>query len=168
MRSQRVLLAMVVFGVAMVSARPAAAQAGTGVAAVGFSILHDSNVEQTATGVAFDVAYNFWSSGKTDVGAVFDLGFDKFDGCWEKAFDGGGRATFRAAKARPFVQFVAGRANCGGGDGVTTLQPGFGVDVPFSPMLNFRAQIDFRNLRYTGDSVNEQRFWFGVSAKLGK
>jgi hypothetical protein len=168
MRIQSLLAAMVVFVVAMVLARPADAQVGTGVVAAGISFLHDSNVGQTATGVAIDVAYDFWSSGQTDVGGVFDMGFDKFDGCWEKAFDGGGRVTFRGTKARPFGQFVVGRANCGGGSGVTTLQPGFGVDIPFAPMVNFRAQIDFRNLRYTSDSVNEQRFWFGVSANLGK
>jgi hypothetical protein len=167
MRIHRVLAAILVFVVTMVIARPAAAQAGTGEVAAGISFLHDGDVGQTAKGVAIDVAYNFLSSGTTDLAAVFDMGFDKFDGCWEKAFDGGARVAFRA-RVKPFAQFVVGRANCGSGSvGVTVLQPGFGVDVPFSPALNFRAQIDLRSLRYSGGNVNEQRFWFGISAKIG-
>jgi len=167
MRIHRVIVAMVVLVSVMAIASPATAQVGTGEVAAGISFLHDGDVGQTAKGVAIDVAYNFLSSGNTDLAAVFDMGFDKFDGCWEKAFDGGARIAFRAG-VKPFAQFVAGRATCGSGSvGVTVLQPGFGVDVPFSPALNFRAQIDLRSLRYTGSSVNEQRFWFGISAKIG-
>jgi hypothetical protein len=47
------------------------------------------------------------------------------------------------------------------------LQPGFGLDVVISRMLNFRGQIDFRSLGYT-PSYTEPRLWFGVSTSLGK
>ena len=148
-------------------ATPALAQPGPQVRiAGGLSFLHDGNAEQTAKGVAADVAFNF-VTGKVSVGAVGDVGFNSFDGCTEKSFAAGGRVTGNTPKVSPFGQFLIGRASCGGGGSETIWQPGFGVDVRINDVLDFRGQVDIRSLRFEDGSLNEQRFWFGVSIKIG-
>jgi hypothetical protein len=146
---------------------PALAQPGPAVrVAGGVSFLHDADAEQTAKGFAADVAFNF-VTGKVSVGAVGDVGVNKFDGCSEKSYSVGGRVTGNTPKVSPFGQFLIGKANCGGGDSETIWQPGFGVDVKLNDVVDFRGQFDIRVLRFIDGNINEQRFWFGVSIKIG-
>src|SRR5437868_4181711 len=89
MRILRLLATMcvvVVSGLTMF-ATPAAAQA-TGVVAAGISFVHEGRVKQTAPGVAIDGAINFPTTRRLVLGAVGDVGVNKFDGCTEKSFAG--------------------------------------------------------------------------------
>jgi len=148
-------------------ATPALAQPGPAVRiAGGLSFLRVSNAGQTAKGVAADVAFNF-VTGKVSVGAVGDVGVNSFAGCKEKSFAAGGRITGNTPTVSPFGQFLIGKANCGGGDSETIWQPGFGIDVKLNDVLDFRGQFDIRVLRFIDENINEQRFWFGVSIKIG-
>lgn len=145
-----------------VSAVPAAAQGTVG---VGLSFLHDDGA--TATGLMVDYSTAKPEAGKVAVGLVGDLGLNHFDGANVTSFLGGVRVAGMAGeKASVFGQFLIGAEHCCGSTDLA-FQPGVGVDIPLTPTLNFRFQLDFRTVRFAGNNFNEQRYTFGVSLPIG-
>ena len=91
---------------------------------------------------------------------------DKFDGATVTSYLGGIRVRGNLNdKIAPFGQFLVGAEHCCGST-ETTFQPGVGIDFAINPTLNFRAQVDFRTVRYAEDDLNSQRYTFGISIPL--
>jgi hypothetical protein len=138
------------------------------VVAAGISFLHDSG--GTAPGFAVDVAKSFVHNDRITIGGVGDFGLNHRDGLTLTSYAGGARVTFLIpdAKVRPFAQLLIGAEHCCGNTNFV-WSPGGGVDIPFTPKLSFRAQIDFRHVSLGNDlgGINEQRFWFGISMPIG-
>jgi hypothetical protein len=154
----------ILFGSALLlaTAAPVFAQGTVG---AGLSFLHDDGA--TATGFTIDYASVKPATDKATFGFVGDFGLNKFDGGTVTSYLGGVRVAIPGnAKVKPFAQFVLG-AEHAGGETDFALQPGAGVDFVVSPTLDVRVQIDFRNVRFDGGSVNGQRYTFGVAIPIG-
>ena len=139
---------------------PAAAQGQLG---AGISFLDSSS---TGAGVTVDYAYPIVPLTRGAVSVVGDFGLNRFDGATVTSYLAGLRVRGNLnSRVAPFGQFLVGAEHCCGST-ETALQPGFGVDFAITPTLNFRAQVDFRTVRYEGDDSNDQRYTFGVSLPL--
>lgn len=140
---------------------PAAAQGQLG---AGISFLHDSS--ETAPGFTVDYAYPIVPLTRGAIAVVGDFGLNKFDGATATSYLGGIRVRGNLNdKIAPFGQFLVGAEHCCGSTD-TTFQPGVGIDFAINPTLNFRAQVDFRTVRYPEDDLNSQRYTFGISIPL--
>jgi hypothetical protein len=137
---------------------------------VGVSFLYD-NEDDSATGAAVDVVQNFAVRSWLAIGAVGDFGIHRYsDGIVDinvTSFMGGVRFTsFAGNRVQPFGQVLAGAERCCGSTDFA-WQPGGGVDLVASAVVNLRAQVDFRIVRFEGQSFNETRFTFGISVPIG-
>jgi hypothetical protein len=140
---------------------PAAAQGQLG---AGISFLRDTS--ETGAGVTVDYAYPIVPLTRGAIAVVGDFGLNKFDGATLTSYLGGIRVRGNLNdKVAPFGQFLVGAQHCCG-ETDTTIQPGVGIDFAINPTLNFRAQVDFRNVRFSGTSYNSQRYTFGISMPL--
>lgn len=156
-----VFLVAAMFGA---SVRPAAAQDKGVLVGVGVAFLHDDTI--TYTGVAADVAKDVRTLEKGSVSVVGDIGFYSNE-VTISSYAGGVRFTGQLSpKASAFGQFLIGAEHCCGETNML-LAPGVGLDYVLTPKLNFRAEINFNNVRFDGGSFNEQRYFFGISTKLG-
>jgi hypothetical protein len=146
------------------TAVPAFAQDSLG-AGVSF---YDDEIE---TGVGFNVDYSKSFVGRDQIAlaAVGEFGLNRFDEVTATSYLGGIRVQGALApRVMPFGQFLIGAEHCCESTNLA-LQPGFGVDVAISPLVNLRAQVDFRNVRYE-DDLNEtyQRYTVGISLPLSR
>jgi hypothetical protein len=143
----------------LASAAPAAAQGELG---AGLSFLHDS--ESTGTGFTVDYAQ---SLGSPTVKLVGDLGLNRFEGTTVSSYLGGVRVQGAIhERASLFGQFLIGGENCCDSTDLA-FQPGVGLNIAINPMLNLRAQVDFRTVRFEGENFNSQRYTVGVSIPVG-
>ena len=127
---------------------------------------------RNGTGFAVAVLHTVKMMNKSAIGVVGDLAYHHFDGGGNFSLMGGVRLTGTYnAKVKPFAQFLLGLNHFGisdcSGDGCSendfAVAPGAGVDVPINETFSFHAQIDFAIINTDFDTVNAQRFWFGVS-----
>lgn len=138
-------------------AAPAAAQGQLG---AGISFLDSSD---TGAGVTVDYAHPIVPLTKGTISAVGDFGLNKFDGATVTSYLGGLRVRgVVKPKVVAFGQFLIGAEHCCESTEMA-LQPGLGIEFAVSPKWNVRAQVDFRTVRSSGNSVNSQRYTFGVS-----
>jgi opacity protein-like surface antigen len=135
---------------------------------VGVSFLYD-NDDDTATGFWVDLVKNFKTTDTIGLGAVGDFAFHRFEGDVNiTSYMGGFRVTgLGSARVRPFGQFLVGVESCCDSTEFA-WQPGGGVDIVLTDKVNFRAQYDFRVVRFEGENFDESRFSFGVSFPLGR
>jgi hypothetical protein len=141
-------------------ASPAAAQGQLG---VGVAWLDSGD---TGTGITVDYSYPIIPFTKGTMSVVGDLGLNKFVGATVSSYLGGVRfRTSLARRVSAFGQFLAGVERCCGSTD-TALQPGVGIEVSVHPMLNLRAQVDFRTVQLEGDDAGGQRYTFGASLPI--
>jgi opacity protein-like surface antigen len=157
------------------------APASKGDVAISYSILHDSDLEETF-GVGWLV------SGAGHLNKVFSV-VGEVGGNYKTiavfgtdvhlsvhSFLGGLRLrNEHSAKAVPFAQVLTGvsRASAGAlgesnSSSAFTIQPGAGVDIQLRSNVSLRAQADFRIIRSEGETSNEFRAAAGVAFRLGK
>lgn len=159
---------------------PAAAQSDEkGNVAVSYSLMHDSELEETfPMGWAFAVSSNMGSMFAVvgEVGgnykSVSVLATDV--NLRVHSFMGGVRFMNQSDTVVPFAQVLVGGAHMsvsalGEGDGATrfAIQPGGGVDVRVSDKLRMRTQGDFRIINVEDESINEFRFSVGLVFGFG-
>jgi hypothetical protein len=159
-----------IFGVAT----PVFAQESAGDVAIGYSILHDSDAEETfpmgwlfAGGVNLGSNVALVGEAGGNYKTVSVLGTDV--NLRVHSFLGGVRVQNRRPKAMPFGQVLVGLAHMGAsalGEGDSSngfaIQPGGGVDIPLSSSLGARVQGDYRMIRSDGETGNEFRFGFSL------
>jgi len=161
-------------------ATPVAAQEKTGDVAFGYSVLHDSDAEETLpmgwlVAGGMNLGSNFALVGeaggnyksKDVLGSDLDMSVH--------SFLGGIRVQDRRAKVMPFGQFQAGVAHgsvsfLGESESSNNfaLQPGGGVDIALGSSMGARVQADYRMIRADGGTVNEFRFGFGLVFAFNK
>lgn len=155
-------------------ATPVFAQESAGEIALGYSILHDSDAEQTfPMGWLFAGGVNLGSNVAVvgEAGGNYKtvdvLGTDV--SLRVHSFLGGVRFQNHRPKAMPFGQVLVGLAHMGAsvlGEGDSAngfaIQPGGGVDIPLTSSLGARLQGDYRMIRSEGEMANEFRFGFGL------
>jgi hypothetical protein len=158
--------ALLVIALLSVSVRSAAAQDSGAIVGVGVAFLHGEDV--TYTGFAADVAKSVKTMSNGAVSVVGDIGVYK-DEITLSSFAGGIRFTGQAGtKTSLFGQFLVGVEHCGFCEEThVLLAPGVGLDYAVAPKLNVRAEVSFHNVRFEGGSSNQQRYFFGISTKLG-
>ena len=159
----------------LVSPTRASAQDQQGNVAFSYSILHDSDIEETfpvgwLLAVARNITPNMGIVG--EVGGNYKSLEDDFGddvSLSVHSFLGGLRFQSPRSSFTPFAQALIGGARArvsfdGDSDSSTgfAVQPGAGIDFRVSDALNLRAQADYRYLRSDGESTNEIRFAFGV------
>jgi hypothetical protein len=158
-----------------------AQSAPKGDVAVSYSILHDSDLEETfPVGWVLSASRHFNSKVSLvgEVGGNYktvDFGIDEVK-LKVHSFLGGVRLANRgAAKAVPFAQVLAGLARANGsflGESESSngfaIQPGAGVDVTVSENVGIRFQGDYRLVRSEGETGNEFRFAVGAVFGFGK
>lgn len=173
-RSRMCLVGLAAAGILTIGTQAGAqAVAETPVLGVGVSFLSDNgsgNETDIATGLFVDIAVPVSSTRTISIGAVGDFGFNRFtDGDVSiTSYLGGVRFTgLSSDRIRPFGQFLIGMEHCCGGTDFA-WQPGGGLDVVINEILNFRAQYDFRVVRFEGENFNESRFLFGISMPVGR
>jgi hypothetical protein len=164
----------------LTSAAPASAQVEeAGNVAVSYSIVHDSELEETfPTGWAFAVSGNIspMLAAVGEIGgnykSVSVVGTDV--NLRVHSFLGGLRLMNQREGVAPFAQVLLGAAHgsvslLGESEAQTgfAMQPGAGVDFTVSPKLRVRAQGDFRILRFDGENTNEFRFAAGLVFGFG-
>lgn len=151
---------VVLAGLALVCAlaAPAAAQ-GSGTS-VGANLTFLNDGDNTATGVAIDVAKIIAAP---SVAVVGEFGLNKFEGATITSYLGGVRfyPALEGTSVKPFVQALVGLEHCCD-ENAFAFQVGGGIEVPITPTVNFRAQYDFRRSNYEGTGYNQNRFGFGV------
>lgn len=171
----RAILGVVLCLIAILGvATPVLAQESAGDVAIGYSILHDSEAEETfPMGWLFAGGVNLGSN----LAVVGEVGgnYKKVDFFGEDlnlrvhSFLGGVRVQNRHPKAMPFGQVLVGLAHMGlsvlgeseSSNGFA-VQPGGGVDIALSSSLGARVQGDFRMIRSDGETANEFRVGFGL------
>lgn len=158
------------------AASPVAAQDQKGDVAFSYSILHDSDIEETfPTGWSFAVNGNL-----NDVfGIVGEAGgnyktidvFGSDVNLRVHTFMGGLRLRTESGKAVPFAQVLAGMARgsysfLGESDDSTefAVQPGGGVDFRVTDRFGVRVQGDYRII---GGEESTNEFRFSVGGVLG-
>jgi hypothetical protein len=161
--------------VAIVSvATPAFSQERAGDVAIGYSVLHDSDAEETfPMGWLFAAGVNLGSNvalvGEAggNYKTVDVLGTDV--NLRVHSFLGGVRIQNHQPKVMPFGQILVGVAHAGVsmlGEGVSSndlaIQPGGGVDIRLNSNMGARVQGDFRMIRSEGDTSNEFRIGVGL------
>ncbi len=147
----------------LAAAVPVAAQGTVG---VGVSFLHDSS--ETAPGFTLDYSQPVVSNDGVSVAAVGDFGLNKFDGATATSYLGGVRVLGNVSEqVGVFGQFLLGAEHCCDSTEFA-FQPGFGIDIAINPQVNFRAQVDFRTVRFEGENFNSQRYTFGISVPVGR
>jgi hypothetical protein len=155
-------------------ATPVFAQQSAGDVAIGYSILHDSDVEETfpmgwlfagGANLGRNVAIVGEAGGNYKTVSV--LGTDV--NLRVHSFLGGVRVQNRRTKIMPFGQFQVGLAHLaysvfGDGDSSNgfAIQPGGGVDIPVTSFMGARLQGDFRMIRADGETTNEFRVGVGL------
>jgi len=103
-------------------------------------------------------------SDNSNLGLLGDTGWYHFDGGSIFTLDGGIRMTFNTRnKIRPYGQFLVGLAHSSFGAGDTDFAPafGFGLDLAWTPRVNFRGEVQF----YLADDV-ATRWFFGISLPI--
>jgi hypothetical protein len=153
-------------------AAPAAAQEHKGDVAFGYSLMHDSELEET-----FPMGWSFAVNGNLNdmFSVVGEIGgnyktIDAFGSDLNVSvhtFMGGPRFRNERGKVVPFAQVLAGMARgsveyLGESENGTdfAIQPGGGVDVRVTDRFGVRVQGDYRII--TGEeTVNEFRFAVG-------
>lgn len=162
----------------IVCSAPANAQEQKGDVAFSYSLLHDSEMDQT-----FPAGWSVAANGNLNsiFGIVGEVGghyksIDVFDSDLTLSlhtFMGGVRLRKEATGVVPFAQLLLGAARIGAsyegeGDHVTefALQPGGGVDFRLTESFGIRVQGDYRMV---GDDEDERtnEFRFAVGAVLG-
>ncbi len=161
-------------------AAPASAQESAGDVGFSYSILHDSEAEETfPMGWLFAGAANLGRNVAVigEVGGNYKsvdvLGTDV--NLRVHSFLGGIRVHNRTPKVMPFGQVLIGLAHMGAsvlGEGESAngfaIQPGGGVDIPLTSSLGARIQGDYRIIRSEGETGNEFRVGFGIVLGFGK
>jgi hypothetical protein len=153
------------------SAVPSAAQGTFG---AGLSLLRIPDFD-TLPGFVVDYTSPVSTMTNGTIGWVGDFSLNR-NGEFEETillFQGGVRFTGTSnAKFRPFGQFLLGLARDTCCDGFSTnelvVTPGGGVDIGLNEKAAVRAQIDFPIIMFEGDSETTNRFFFGVSWKVGQ
>ena len=174
MRTKAILgVAAGVFALVSV-ATPVAAQGRTGDVSFGYSILHDSDLEETfpmgwlvAGGANVGSSLAVVGEAGGNYKSVDFLGTDL--NLRVHSFLGGVRVQERRTKVMPFGQFQVGVVHRGAsilGEGDSAndfaLQPGGGVDIALGSSMGARVQADYRIIRSEGETGNEFRVGFGL------
>ncbi|HEV3485535.1 MAG TPA: outer membrane beta-barrel protein [Vicinamibacterales bacterium] len=164
------------FAASVIFTSPAAAQEHKGDVAFSYSILHDSDLEETLP-KGWSVAVN--SNLNSTFGIVGEVGgnyktMDVFGSDLSMSvhsFLGGVRARREAGTMAPFAQVLAGMARAsasylGESEDATefAIQPGGGVDFRVTERFGLRVQGDYRII--TGDETTNE-FRFAVGGVLG-
>ena len=120
--------------------------------------------DNTGVGGGVNVLFNALTSGNTGrLGIVGDFGINDNDFGTVTTFMGGPRFTFNTSgKVSPYGQFLVGIVHCCG-DNEFEPAIGGGVDIAWTPQVNFRAELQF----FLGDS-DAVRYFFGVSLPINK
>lgn len=156
------------------AAAPVAAQERAGDVAFGYSILHDSELEETfpmgwlvAGGTNLDNNFALVGEAGGNYKSVDVLGTDV--NFRVHTFLGGIRVQERRTKVMPFGQFQVGLARMsasvlGEGDRSNgfAIQPGGGVEIALGSSMGARLQADYRMIRSDGETGNEFRVGFGL------
>ncbi len=167
-------VAAIVVVCALAFAAPARAQnpVNRGVIGVGASFLKSDDA--TAFGFAVDGAKNFAVGEHVGLGPVGDFAFHRYEDFTITSYMGGGRLTLGNREAQVFGQFLVGYEHCCGLNDFA-WQPGVGLDIRITDLLNLRGQLDFRTVRVDDPedpagtvSFRETRFTFGVSLPFGR
>ena len=159
---------------------PAAAQGTLG---AGVSFLHDSDAENTATGLTVDFFQGVREQEDLTFGWVGDLGWHPDDSQNLFSLMAGARVL---GNTNPnfdwFGQFLAGfMRSSASGDAEEVCDaldiecdstgfsfgPGVGVNIPITERVSVRGQFDLLWFTHDGDTSAAQRFWFGVSLPVG-
>ena len=153
----------------------ASAQDERGNVALSYSILYDSDIEETfpvgwLLALTAHITSNMGIVG--EVGGNYKSIEDEFAGDVSlklHSFMGGLRFMSRQANFTPFAQALIGGVNASvsfdddsDSSTVFAVQPGAGIDFRVSDALNLRAQADYRYLTNEGESASEFRFAFGA------
>ncbi|HJR59953.1 MAG TPA: outer membrane beta-barrel protein [Vicinamibacterales bacterium] len=182
MRS-RALLAPIVVLTLLAVAAPAAAQDEPRFTVAGsYTILNDSDLEETfPVGWLLAVTRNLNSTFSLvgEMGGNYktlELGGDDID-FKVHAFLAGVRVRSARANVIPFAQVLAGVANGsvsvpGTGESDSSngfaVQPGAGIDFNFTPSAGLRLQADYRLIRDEGENTNQFRFAAGIVFGFGR
>src|SRR5690349_7847849 len=125
---------------------------------VGLGLTFLNAADETAIGVAGNALFNVLKATEHgNIGIAADVGVNSFDGGTVTTFMGGPRFTFNTSgKLQPYGQFLIGIAHCCGD---SDFEPalGFGVDIAWTPKVNFRGELQF----FFGD-VDATRWFFGI------
>jgi hypothetical protein len=171
----KAILGVVLGLVAIISvATPVLAQERAGDVAIGYSVLHDSDAEETfpmgwlfAGGVNLGSNVALVGEAGGNYKTVDVLGTDV--NLRVHTFLGGIRVQNHQPKVMPFGQVLVGLAHMGvsalgEGDSANgfAVQPGGGVDIPLGSRMGARVQGDFRMIRSEGDTSNEFRIGVGL------
>ena len=155
---------------AMAQTKPAASSTMTSssdpaVVAAGISFLHVTN--DTGPGFFVDFAKDFMHNDRVAIGAAGDFGLNHFTGGTETSYTAGPRVGFIIpdAKVRPFAQLLFG-ANHVPNSTDFAYSVGGGVDIKLTPKLNFRGQIDFRQVKVDTGGLAGVDSWFGETRVL--
>jgi hypothetical protein len=162
-RTGQLLVSFVMCGLLLV-ALPAPAQSQS--VTIGYQALHLPDNWVTAgfnVDVARDVASHWDVVG--EFGLSHDGGPEGADGFNIFNIGGGVRWSAKRSGPTPFVQLLAGvqmsRADIDK-DTAFMLQPGGGVHIPMGDHWGLSAQVDYRPVFYTEETVNEARFVLGA------
>jgi len=166
------LVRTVVVGALFVaSVQPAGAQSPVGRAVVGVGGSFLASEGHTAFGFMVDAAKNFAVGEHVGIGPAGDFGFHRYEDFTITSFLGGGRLTMGNREAQIYGQFLIGYEHCCGFNDVA-YQPGVGLDIRLTDLLNLRGQFDYRIVRIDGQDgkvdFRETRFSVGVSLPFGK
>jgi hypothetical protein len=162
--------AILVWVLLVAVAVPAAAQSPVGRASVGVGASFLRSEGLTASGVTVDGAKSFALGAHVGIGPAGDFSFHRFEDFTITSLMGGGRLTLGNNAAQIFGQALFGYERCCGVKDFA-WQPGVGLDIRLTSMLNLRGQLDFRIVRAKGQGgpvdSRELRGWFGVSLPFG-
>jgi hypothetical protein len=158
---------LAVIGLTLAVAAPSAAQGNDSGVLVGAGVTFLNDSVSTGGGFGVDVSKSIKSMARSAIGVVGDVGVNKMDGYTTTSFGGGVRVTGTSTTVMPYGQFRIGGEHYEGGNALT-IGFGGGVDVPVKGNLNVRVAYDYWRSMYDDDvSYNNNRFFFGISTKLG-
>jgi len=150
---------------------PAAGQSPVGRAVVGVGGSFLTSGGDTAFGFMVDAAKNFAVGEHVGIGPAGDFAFHRYEDFTITSYLGGGRLTLGNREAQIFGQFLVGYEHCCGFNDFA-YQPGVGLDIRLTDMLNLRGQFDLRVVRIDGADgkvdFRERRFSVGVSLPFGR
>jgi Outer membrane protein beta-barrel domain len=145
--------------------RPLTADRNQWLVGLGVSFLNVA--DETGFGFGANALFNRLKtkiSDNSQLGILGDVGWNHFDGGSIFTLDGGVRMTFNTKnKLRPYGQFLLGLAHSSFGPGDTDFAPafGFGLDLAWTPRVNFRGEVQF----YLTDET-ATRWFFGISLPI--
>ncbi|MGE3511025.1 MAG: hypothetical protein AB7N65_19310 [Vicinamibacterales bacterium] len=130
-------------------------------------VLNEWN-EASNVGLHFDVAKRFIEGNNMSVAGVGEIGFNHFENFTLSNYLGGVRFSGNYSRRfSPFAQFLLGAEHCCDTTDFA-IQPGVGIDFPWSTRFAIRGQVDWRHVYTDLDDADGLRIGVGVVIPLNR